>query len=73
MENSKETMFLNANDFTSVNYYANRILLLLEAGGKTIERLTEQQLHILMLYFYINNPVVNRMVKLKYKLPLSSI
>ena len=73
MENSKETMFLNANNFTSVNYYATRILMLLEAGGKTIERLTEQQLHILMLYFYINNPVVNRMVKLKYKLPLSSI
>lgn len=73
MKNSKETMFLNANDFTSVNYYANRILLLLEAGNKSIERLTEQQIHILMLFFYINNPVVNRMVKLKYKLPLSSI
>lgn len=73
MENSKETMFLNTNDFTSVNYYASRILMLLEAGGKSVERLTEQQVHILMLYFYVNNPVVNRMVKLKYKLPLSSI
>ena len=64
----KRDSFLDETlDISSVNYYAKRILFLINTGTRSIDKLTEKQTAILMLYFYINNPVVNRMVKLKYK------
>lgn len=52
---------------------AERLIDQIDVGAITFGRLRQRDLNLLSLYFYLSNPVFNRIVNLHVTLPLSSL
>ena len=50
-----------------------RLIVNIEIGGLTFGRLRQRDINILALYFYLSNPLFNRIVNLHLVLPMSSV